>query len=105
MLLVTTISACWTHWVYEKSRVLPDIRSYEMTAVRIAESVPQYVVGDSARLRQILANLLSNAVKFTDSGSISVTAWRDQVSAEHVECSSRVLFVLSSTSEGPNFGD
>jgi PAS domain S-box-containing protein len=42
-------------------------------AIKLDDALPEWVAGDSLRLRQILVNLLSNAVKFTEHGEISLT--------------------------------
>ncbi|HJV67307.1 MAG TPA: ATP-binding protein [Geomonas sp.] len=39
-----------------------------------AGNLPEYVIGDERKLRQVLLNLLSNAVKYTPKGSVSVRA-------------------------------
>ena len=39
---------------------------------KIHPSVPQYLIGDEKRIKQVLLNILWNAVKFTNNGSITI---------------------------------
>lgn len=66
----------------------------------VSADLPQYVMGDPGRLRQVLGNLLSNAMKFTDKGEISVKVWPDPSAAAQGVGQISVLFQVRDTGIG-----
>ena len=53
--------------------------------VAISPSVPRRLVGDSARIRQILINYVINALKYAGRGQICVTVWGQQTKPDEVD--------------------
>ncbi len=51
----------------------------------VADVIPDGVIGDRLRLRQILLNLVGNAIKFTDTGAITVNVDLDTSKADRVQ--------------------
>ena len=74
----------------------PRARQKGLTLVSdVDESVPSRVVGDAARVRQVLVNLIGNAIKFTDAGEVRVT-----VAPTRADADGLVAFTVRDTGIG-----
>ncbi len=62
----------------------------------MSDKVPEFVIGDSLRLKQIIINLVNNAIKFTENGSVAL-----QVSLmSKNNTSAKVMFKVIDTGAG-----
>ncbi|MCD4699337.1 MAG: response regulator [Phycisphaerae bacterium] len=59
--------------------------------LRIHPDVPNLLIGDPGRLRQVMTNLLGNAIKFTKRGSITVSVRVDSDDAKEAQLSFAVI--------------
>ena len=66
----------------------------------IDEKVPQRIIGDQIRLRQILINLLDNAVKFTEMGEVRLSVTGRRLDGNGHEIQHEVHFAVKDTGIG-----
>ena len=70
-------------------------KGLELT-LRFPSDVPDAVVGDPGRLRQVIVNLVSNAIKFTESGDVAVSVSSERDSEDEAT----LHFVVADTGIG-----
>ncbi|MEW5773881.1 MAG: response regulator [Thermodesulfobacteriota bacterium] len=97
------------HNVLTNMRVQARRRGLELTA-EVEPEVPEVVVGDPGRLRQVIVNLLGNALKFTEQGEVRLTVeslsrgqsagWLSQPRTREGRAGVLLLFTVSDTGIG-----
>ncbi|MBV2129120.1 response regulator [Arsukibacterium indicum] len=80
--------------IYTLLKVTATDNGLELT-IRSMAALPELITVDGTRLRQILINLIYNAIKFTDTGSITVDIWTEQV-----EDREQLVFQITDTGVG-----
>ncbi|WP_157470932.1 response regulator [Gracilimonas tropica] len=81
--------------ILESFRITARNKGIDIQA-NVNDQVPDYLIGDPARLTQILNNLFSNALKFTEEGKVELNIELLQDRGEEV----RVQFAISDTGIG-----
>ncbi|GAB4280294.1 MAG: hypothetical protein Kow0029_24770 [Candidatus Rifleibacteriota bacterium] len=66
------------------------------TVLEFGEDVPEYVVSDPHRIRQVLTNLLSNSIKFTHRGEVKLKVDCEQTGPKDLN----LKFAVCDTGEG-----
>ena len=78
--------------------ITPEVRRKALDfEVLVAQEVPDVLLGDQVRLRQVLTNLIGNAVKFTEKGGIAL---RVTAGAQRKDGKLELTFAVSDTGIG-----
>ncbi|WP_378956515.1 ABC transporter substrate binding protein [Pelosinus sp. sgz500959] len=65
-------------------------------AVKIHQDIPQTIIGDSVRLRQVLSNLVGNGIKFTSQGKVEIEIGIEKKYKDKV----KLMFMVTDTGIG-----
>jgi CheY-like chemotaxis protein/anti-sigma regulatory factor (Ser/Thr protein kinase) len=90
------------HGCFSPERLLRDVHSAFRSAAAAKQlrfdlntrNLPELVIGDSLRLRQVLTNIVSNAIKFTDQGMVTIEAAAKETDPQTIK------FVVTDTGIG-----
>lgn len=53
--------------------------------VEVDPKLPDYLLGDESRIKQLMINILNNAAKFTREGMVKLRVWGEQLSEKRLE--------------------
>jgi signal transduction histidine kinase/response regulator RpfG family c-di-GMP phosphodiesterase len=67
---------------------------------KVDDKVPEFLLGDPTRIRQVLVNFVSNAIKFTHEGSVSILIECITTPEEYSDTQPRIRFTISDTGIG-----
>ena len=74
------------------SIVIPSIKEKGLgVEVTLDERIPNTVIGDPTRYRQVMLYLLRNAIKFTDEGKITIQSYAKKFEEDHVYISTKII--------------
>jgi PAS domain S-box-containing protein len=74
----------WLDEIVQQNRVLAEEKHLPIT-VEVEERLPDVMISDPERLKQVMINLLSNAVKFTEKGAIKILVARNDTQTWKIE--------------------
>lgn len=66
--------------------------------IKIDDNIPEYIILDGVRLRQILFNLIGNAIKFTEKGNITLRV--ENIYKDNIKSKIDLIFYIEDTGIG-----